>query len=116
MTEQNENEKPIDLKTIEDSEIEEMKSKDLAELCADQGLKKKGDKKTLIGRIFLKKYGRGSKYVGLMTKCKVCGAKVRVTSTKTQPMEDGRTMITRGIKCYGRHCHTYTLKETIKAD
>ncbi len=116
MTEQNQNETPIDLKTIQDSEIEAMTGKDLAELCEDQGLAKKGNKKTLIGRIFLKKYGRGNKYVGLMTKCKVCGAKVRVTGTKKESMDDGRTMVTRGIKCYGKHAHTYTLKNPIAAD
>ncbi len=116
MTEQNENNEPIDMATIEDNEIKEMKATDLAELCEDQGLQKKGNKKTLIGRLFLKKYGRSDKYVSLMTKCKICGAKVRVTSTKKEPMGDGRIMIVRGIKCYGRHCHTYTLKDPIAAD
>ena len=115
MSDSNDN-TPVDLAKIEDADIQAMSAKDLAELCEDQPLQKKGNKKTLMERLFLKKHGQSSQYVMLMTKCKICHAKVRVTNTKKKPMGDGRTLVTRTVKCRGKHCHTYALKNIVKPD
>ena len=118
MTEKNENPtetktEPIDLSTISDADIKAMKVDDLKELCEDQQLPKGGVKKDMVKRILLAKHGRSDKYVGANTICKVCPAKVVVTGTKSEPTTDGKTLITRQMKCRGKNTHRYPLKEII---
>ena len=107
---------PIDLTKIEDADIKSMNAADLAEFCGDQGLKKKGRKEELIARLMTKKYGQSGRYIQGLTKCRFCQADVVVTGTKKQPDGEGKTMITRQIKCRGKHSHRYPLKEIVKAD
>ena len=103
-----------DLKKIDDNSIKEMKVDEMKSLCKRFDLPQKGNKKTLLETIFLAMYGYSDTYVRLMTVCKICNAGVKVLSTKKgEPMEDGRVMVTRQLKCIGKRHHTYPLKNII---
>jgi len=45
------------------------------------------------------------------TRCKTCLAPVVVRNTRRTKMDDGRTLVTRSVRCTGKHRHTDTLKE-----
>lgn len=104
------------LATLSDEDIKAMTGKKLTALCKLEELKQKGTNDDKIKRLFLKKYGRSDKYVNLMTKCRICNHRVLVTGTDKKKLDDERLLITRSVKCTGRHRHTYPLKEIIKAD
>lgn len=99
------------LETLSDEEIKDMSAQKLSDLCKDEDLVQKGTKNDKIKRLFLKKYGISDRYVNLMTKCRVCHHAVRVIGTDTKKLPDGRTFVTRNVKCIGRHRHTYPIKE-----
>ena len=57
---------------------------------------------------------KGGRFLGGGTaKCEVCNLPAQVKSTKKTEMPDGRTLVTRQMKCTGRHGHTYPLKEIV---
>lgn len=72
-----------------------------------------GDKERLVKRIILKKFGQSKKYIPGLTACQVCGEEVRVKG-QSRDVEDGQMIVTRTVKCTGKHAHTYPLKEIYK--
>jgi len=58
--------------------------------------------------------GVTNRFVGAgMDKCCICGLKAHVVKVQKEEMEDGRMLITRQIKCTGKHRHTYPMKEIV---
>jgi len=55
--------------------------------------------------------GPQGKHTHGRTPCEICGKPARVTNTKRTKMADGRTLVTRQMKCTGKHKHTYPLKK-----
>lgn len=101
------------LATLDDTAIKAMNGKELAALCKLEELPQKGSKDDKLKRLFLKKYGQSDKYVNLMTKCNICQQAVQVQKTDSKPMQDGRTLVTRYVKCVGVRHHTYPLKNIV---
>jgi len=92
------------------SDVSELKYAELQTLCKQQGLSGFGKKADLIKRLTIVKEGHVSQHVHGRTKCKVCDAQAMVTGTTRATMPDGRVLVTRKMKCVGRHRHTYPLK------
>jgi len=105
----------ISLKTMADEDIKKMKKEPLKDLCKKEGLLYSGTVASLIKRLFLKKYGHTDRYICMMTKCGVCHASVKVTSTKKIARKDGSIVIMRQLKCSGKHKHTFSKTEIIPA-
>ena len=97
------------------NELKELKMNPLRKLCKDVGLLASGKKKELLDRLILKKQGVSERFVGSLTICHICSAKVRIRNTSRREMEDGRVMVTRTVRCLGKHNHTYPLKEVIES-
>lgn len=104
------------LPELTNQNIEALTVKELRELCVLEQLPVSGNKSDLTRRLLLKKNGEPKRFAGAATKCRICGAEVSVTGTKTKQTKDGRRLVTRMIKCKGKHRHTYPLKEKIGAD
>jgi len=105
----------VKLDEIKTEELVKMKAVELKELCKTEGLSCNGNKKELLERLQTKKFGRSDRFVGNLTKCRYCGSPVRVFSTSRQVIENGVLLI-RGIRCSGKHRHTYQLKELIRPE
>lgn len=93
----------------------------LAGLCRSAGLPDDGLKAELIERLTGAKESRvpglrpgDAGHVHGRTRCRYCGAGVRVMRTARQELEDDRTLITRYVRCNGRHQHSYPIKEIEK--
>lgn len=54
--------------------------------------------------------GQPGKHTHGRTPCEICRKPAKVTVTKRKKMADGRTLVTRTMKCTGKHKHTYPLK------
>jgi len=106
-------EKTVKLSDVKAGDIGEMKMNQLRELCRIEEMKVGGSKKELIDRLLIKKTGRSDRYAGQQTCCRICGARVIVKGTDSKTLDDGRTVVTRNIRCLGRHKHTYPLKEIL---
>ncbi|HIJ70670.1 MAG TPA: hypothetical protein HPP87_04815 [Planctomycetes bacterium] len=89
---------------------------ELVEQCRDEELPCEGTKKELARRIVVKKMGSAGHHEFGMTKCKVCGAPVKVKGTRTEDLGDGRLLFIRQVQCTGKHRHRYPLKEVKKID
>jgi len=100
--------------------IEEIKDLNVNELkaeCRAEKLPTTGDKQTLAKRVKVNKMGSATKFTGGgMVKCKICNMPAGVRKVIRKKMDDGRIMVTRQIRCTGRHGHTYPLSEIVKAD
>ena len=94
-------------------EIEDLSAKDLKRLCREESLSTDGKKEDMSARLIIQKGGITDRYAGQLTRCKVCRAPVRVTGTNNKPTASG-TVVTRQIKCRGKHCHTYPLAEVAR--
>jgi len=103
----------LKLADIEAGQIETLKVEHLRKLCKVEGIKISGKKGELVKRLLLKKSGQSTSYTGQLTKCRICGSPVRVTGTNRKTLGDGRILVTRQIRCAGRHKHTYPLKEIV---
>ena len=97
--------------TINDLDL--MRYVDLQAACKEHKLPYMGKKADLIKRLTVKIAGKSDKYTGQLTKCKICGMPVSITSTNTTKLADGRMLIVRQVKCSGSHRHTYPLKEIV---
>lgn len=104
------------LAELSDDDIKNMKKIPLQALCRKEQLSPSGNKDELVDRLMLKKYGRSDRYYNTMTKCRICSSAVSVNGKKTEPMKDGRILVTRQIKCKGKHHHTYPLKDIIERE
>ena len=109
-------EKTVKLSDVKAGDIGEMKINQLRELCRIEEMKVGGSKKELIDRLLIKKTGRSDRYTSQFPKCRVCGAKVIVKGTDRKPLDDGRTLVTRNIRCIGKHRHTYPIKELLSTE
>ena len=54
--------------------------------------------------------GEPGKHTHGRTPCGICRKPAKVVGTKRTKMPDGRTLVTRTMKCSGKHKHTYPLK------
>jgi len=98
------------------AELKTKKLNELRSLCKIAGLATAGKKAELIDRLHAHTAGQSDRWVGKLTACKVCGARVMVSRTITQSLDDNRTLVTRYVRCQGRHRHTYPLKEVVTGD
>ena len=103
----------VSLADISLGELKRMPAKGLRSLCKAEEMTTDGKKKELFDRLCAKKFGRTKRYVGKETRCAFCGKGVMVKSTKSETINDGRTLVIRNIKCRGRNSHTYPLKELV---
>jgi len=92
------------------SDVAELKYGELQTLCKQRGLSGFGKKAELIKRLTIVKEGHIDRHVHGRTKCRVCAAQTMVTGTTRATMPDGRVLVTRKMKCIGKHRHTYPLK------
>lgn len=81
--------------------------------CADHGMDKSGKRPELLDKVLAIRFGRTRMYVGAETRCSVCGKEVSVKGTRKEAMGNGKTLVTRTVKCRGRHGHTYPLKNIV---
>ena len=100
------------LQEIGTDEIKDMKLNELRTLCSTEELPVSGKKDELVDRLLIKKLGKSDRFVPGSIKCLICGAKARVTKTVKQSYE-GKTLITRQVKCDGKNRHTYPIKEIV---
>lgn len=112
---ESEGQETLSLADLNVSQIKEFLKDDLIALCEVEKLPVGGTKKELIDRLITKKMGRSDRYVGRLTKCKVCGKSVVVKGTARTPFGDGETLVTRNIRCTGKNAHSYPLKEVVPA-
>lgn len=115
MVEQTTTETVWNLASVAIAEIDEMPVDELKELSKIEGLPVTAKKRAeLIRQLKTKKIGRDDRYSGRgQTKCCVCGAPVTVKGTIRTTLEDGRILVTRNVRCQGKHKHTYPLKDII---
>ena len=106
----------IKLSNVSLEEINKMKMAELRQLCKAEGLKIGGPKNELQQRLRIRKTGRSDRYVGQETRCAICGERIKVTCTISTVMDDGRTLITRTVRCSGKNKHTYPLKEIVEPE
>lgn len=90
----------------------------LRDECQRRGLPIGGSKKELAERLAVAEGGVANRYVGggIALKCQICNLRAKVTKTASRDLGDGRTLITRQVKCIGRHGHTYPIREIVKPD
>ncbi len=96
-----------------ETKLTELTVAQLRQMCKDEGLAALGNKAELVKRLSIKKFGPSDTHEPARTKCKFCSAQVRVTGTHRDKMKDGRTMVTRQVRCAGRHRHSYPLKNIV---
>ena len=100
---------PTETKTLNDLSIRELQSRAKA-----AGLGTSRSKAALIERLEAIPAVRVTHHVHGTTLCRICRAKTKVTNTKKHTMADGRSLITRQMRCVGKHRHTYPLREIVK--
>ncbi len=96
--------------------INKMKVAKLRQLCKTEGLKIGGSKNELAERLRIRKTGRSDRYIGQDTRCIICSEKVKVICIARSDMDDGRTLVTRTVRCSGKNKHTYPLKEIVEPE
>ena len=116
LVEQTTTEAVWNLASVSIAEIEAMTVGELKELSKISALPVTGKRGELIKQLKVKKIGRADRYAGPgQTKCCVCDAAVTVKGTTRATLDDGRILITRSVRCQGKHKHTYPLKEIVPA-
>jgi hypothetical protein len=104
------------LDAIPADELEAMKVPQLRALATADGLSGGGKREELIRRLIDRqialRMNAGGRYVAGKTLCPVCRSPMYVRGTVTEPMADGRVMITRKLRCQKRG-HTTSLKEIV---
>ena len=105
--------KALKLENFTDPQLKELSHRDLIELSKNEEISWNHSAEQLVANLICKKHGQSQKYICRRTICKFCGAPIRVMGTQRKTMEDGRVLVTRSVKCIGRHRHSYPLKEII---
>lgn len=104
------------LKEVTIDQLAKLKINEMRRLCEEEGLETGGKKTDLFKRLFVQKTGRSDTFSPANTKCKICSEPVKVTRTQRQQLTDGRILVTRQVRCTGKHRHTYRLKEIIRPE
>ncbi len=100
-------------KTFEKAELNDLTVTSLKEICIVRRVSAAGKKAELVDRIMKSQGAITDRWVQGLTVCKVCRQKVTVRKTSKSPLSEGRTLITRNVRCTGRHRHRYPLKEVV---
>ena len=104
------------LKEVTIDQLAELNINELRNLCKEEGLEIGGKRTDLFKRLFVQKTGRSDTFSPANTRCRICSNPVKVMGTQKRQLTDGRTLITRQIRCTGKHRHTYPLKEIIRPE
>ena len=107
-------EKKAEPKALADMSLEDlegMSDKALKKLCKAEDMVTDGVKGERFNRLYAKRFGLTSRYIGADTRCQFCAEKVRVRNTAKEQQADGRILVTRSMKCVGRHHHIYPLSQ-----
>ena len=98
--------------------IKDVTTADLRILCEKEGITDTAMRRTMIAALDLlaaRKVENATvvvgRYAGKATRCGICGYPVMVNGTRRDEMPDGRSMITRSMKCLGPGNHRFPLKE-----
>jgi len=83
----------------------------IARLARAYGLPTSGTKSEVIRRLTAARSGGVAGYVPGQTLCSICREPCKVTSTDRSRMADGRLLVTRYLRCTGRHHHTSVVRE-----
>ncbi len=103
--------KPKALADMSLEDLEGMSDKALKKLCKEEDMVTDGKKEERFNRLYAKRFSLTKRYIGAETCCQFCGEKVRVKNTAKEQQADGRILVTRSMKCVGRHHHTYSLSQ-----
>jgi membrane-bound inhibitor of C-type lysozyme len=88
---------------------------ELRKMCQAKGLPADGTKKELVKRLTVATTASTNKFTGNGTlKCQICNLAVKIVNTKRKTLQDGRVLVTRQVKCTGKHGHTYSVPEILK--
>ena len=96
--------------------LDELTLAQLRTACKENSLPAGGGKKDLRGRLRRHLFGSSEQHTPAMTKCRICGARASVAGTRKRRMADGRLMVTRQMRCHGKHRHSYPLPEIVEPD
>ncbi len=102
---------PADLMDMSLEQLSAMSDKALKKLCKAEEMTTDGAKEDRFNRLYAKRFGLTSRYIGQETRCQFCGQAVQVKGTVREPQADGRVLITRSMKCVGQHKHIYPLSQ-----
>lgn len=102
---------PKELADMSLEDLERLSDKALKKLCKAEDMTTDGKKEERFNRLYAKRFGLTKRYIGAETRCQFCGEAVRVKGTVKEPQADGRVLVTRSIKCVGKHHHTYPLSQ-----
>lgn len=104
----------IDKKGFMDMSLEMLSGlsdKALKKLCKSEGMTTDDGKLDRFNRLYAKRFGRTKRYIGTDTRCQFCGVPILVKGTVKEPQADGRVLVTRSVKCVGKHHHIYPLAQ-----
>jgi len=96
---------------LTESDIKTAPYQTLRRWSVEAGLGAAGKASDIARRLIVALTGTTKKHTHGLTKCDICGHPVVVASTQRTPIDDGRTLVTRYMRCKGKHRHTYPLKE-----
>ncbi len=103
--------------TQSSAELAALGFKELRAVAKEAGLPANGGKEELIARLIAGPPEQSKSPVpatfepGEM-KCHICDAQADVIATSKEPMSDGRILVTRTMRCRGRHRHRWPHKQT----
>lgn len=106
----------IALKEITIEQLKKFNTNELRHLCKKERLETVGPKQVLFKRLLVQKTGRSDKFTPARTKCVICFEPVKVVRTQRKELADGCILVTRQVRCTGRHRHTYPLKEIERSE
>ena len=104
------------LKEVTIDQLAKLNINELRHLCKEEGLETGGEKGVLLKRLIVQKTGRSDRFISTKTRCKICCEPAKVVSTRRRELSNGRILMTRQLRCTGKHRHTYPLKEIIKPE
>lgn len=104
-----------DLTSLTVLQIERLSRRDLIHLCRDNSLDIKGTRPELIERLLI--YNASSPIMApipMPRPCNVCGSDTRICNTRRRLLSNGDILISRCVRCEGKHHHKYELVDVEK--
>jgi len=99
---------------VTEADIREATYPTLRAWSIEAGFGAAGKSHTLRHRLITdKRPGTTKTHTNGRTDCQVCGSPALVKKKVEEEMDDGRTLITRSMRCTGKHRHSYPLKEIV---